>query len=194
MKKLISAIFIVCVFGIVLYWASGGFAGKTIEVRLTQPEIDALLAKKFPLEKKHHKLVRVTYHNPSLIVVPGTTQINIGIQAMIRIGISPLEVSYPASATLLSEIAYDASSKKLLLRQPRCEQLDLPAIPEKHRDLAVQALNLTTATIWDEIPIYELKSHRRIQAAARMVLKKVHIDDRTVVFTLGLPEESAARP
>jgi hypothetical protein len=188
MKKLISAVLIFTAISIIAFWCFGGFAEKTIQVRITQSEIDSLLTKKFPLEKKYLKFVRVTYRNPELTLIPGTTQARIGIAAQLRIGIGPLEQKYDTSTTLLSQIIYNHEKKKLILRQPQCEHLSFPAVADQHRDLAIQAINLTTASIWDEIPIYELKSHRRIQAAARMVLKEVHVEDGTLVFTLGLPE------
>jgi hypothetical protein len=188
MKKLISAIFVFIAISIIAFCWFGSFTEKTMQVRITQSEIDALLAKKFPLEKKHLKFVRVIYSNPEFTLVPGTTQARIGINAQLRIGIGLLEQRYDTSTTLLSQIIYNHEKKKLILRQPQCEHLSFPAVADQHRDLAIQAINLTTAGIWDEIPIYELKSHRRIQAAARMVLKDVHVEDGTLVFTLGLPE------
>jgi hypothetical protein len=159
-----------------------------ITVRISQKEIDAILAKQFPREKTHWKIVQITYTNPRATFVPATNQVRIGIDAKIVAGIKPLEQEFHASTSLLTNLKYDADQKKVVLHNAQCEQLELPLIPEKYRDLTKQAMNITAAACFEKIPIYELKPRNQSQRIARMVLRDLHVDQDQLVFTLKLPD------
>lgn len=187
MKKFLALLLVVAIAaGIFLYRY---FTQNEITVRISQKEIDAILAKEFPRDKTHWKVVHITYTNPRATFVPATHQVRIGIDAKIVAGIKPFEQEYHASTTLLTSLKYDADQKKVLLHNAQCEQLDLPVISEKYRELTKQALNITATACFEKIPIYELKPRNHTQRIARMVLRDIHIENDKLVFTLKLPDD-----
>lgn len=191
MKKLLSLLVIaLCIILPGLWWA-GVFDRSEVKIRLYQSEIDALLAKKFPLEKKYLSVIRITYTDPQASIVQQTGQVRIGITANIRAGIKPFEKEYQAKATLLCDIDYDPETHTFFLQQPVCESLELPKLPPEHLDLCKQALNLTAVTIWEKIPVYQWKPRDRAQELARMVLHDVDIEKDSLVFILKLPKSTS---
>ena len=186
MKKFLLLVMVAAIVGGL--FAYRHFTQNEITVRISQKEIDAILAKQFPRDKTHWKVVHITYTNPRATFVPATNQVRIGIDAKIVAGIKPFEQEFQASTTLLTNLKYDADRKKVVLHNAQCEQLDLPVIPEQYRDLTKQALNITAAACFEKIPIYELKPRNRSQRIARMVLRDLHVEQDKLVFTLKLPE------
>jgi hypothetical protein len=192
MKKFVSAIALILLLIAAALWWTGFFENGAVKVRLRQSEIDAILVKRFPIEKKHLKLIRITYTDPVASIVADTGQVRIGVTAQIRVGIKPFEKDYQAKATLLSDIDYDPAKHTFFLRKPVCEHLDLPKIPAEYLELTREALNLTTAGFWEKIPVYEWKPRDRTQELARMVLHDIKVEKDALVFILKLPENSSS--
>jgi hypothetical protein len=164
------------------------FTASAITIRLNQHEIDTILAKKFPLKKTHWKIVTITYSDPKATFVPESNQVRISVKASIITGIPPFEHKSEANTTVLTGLRYDAEAKTVMLHNAVCEDLQLPGIPEKYEQLTKEALNLTSVTCFEKIPIYELKARNRSQNIARMVLRDLKVDQDQLVFTLKLPE------
>lgn len=190
MKKitiLIAMAALLLVAGIGLYRSLND---SELHVRLGQKEIDAILTRQFPLEKKHLKVIRITYSDPQATLVPQSNKIRIGVNAAIRAGIPPFEKEYRTGITLLCGLAYDGKQKKLCLTDPVCERFDLPVIPESYREITRQALNITSVACFEKIPVYELKPRNKAQRLASMVLQDLQVKDDSLRFTLRLPEEA----
>jgi hypothetical protein len=195
MKKisLLGVTMVLLLAGVLLWW-SGVFDDHKVRIRLHQKDIDALLAKNFPLEKKHLKVIRIRYRDPRAILIADSGQVRISITADIRAGIGPFEKEYTSQVTLLSAIDYDPQEHIFFLQQPRCEAWKLPEIPTEYQEISRQALNLTSVTCWERIPVYQWKPRKRSEQMARMVMQDVEIDRQTLVLTLRLPETLGTTP
>ena len=163
-------------------------SSRAVHVRLGQKEIDAIVTRQFPIEKTHLKVVSITYSDPQATLVPESNQVRVGVNATVRAGIPPFEKEYQTGVTLLCGLAYDGKQNKLCLTHPLCERFDLPVIPETYREITKQALNITSITCFEKIPVYELKPRNKTQELAVMVLHDLQVKDDSLTFTLKLPE------
>lgn len=171
-------------------WFYQSLTSRELHVRLRQQDIDAILARQFPIEKNHLKVIRITYSDPKVTFVPQSDQLRISIKAKVRAGIKPFEKEYDTSVSLLCGLSYDGREKKLFLTSALCEHFDLPLIPENYREITKQALNLTSITCFEKIPVYELKPRSQYQRVASMVLRELKVQDDALIFTLALPQDT----
>jgi hypothetical protein len=171
-------------------WFYQSLTSRELHVRLRQQDIDAILARQFPIEKNHLKVIRITYSDPKVSFVPQSDQLRISIKAKVRAGIKPFEKEYDTSVSLLCGLSYHSREKKLFLTHALCEHFDLPLIPENYREITRQALNLTSIACFEKIPVYELKPRNKYQRVASMVLRDLEVEDDALVFTLVMPQDS----
>jgi hypothetical protein len=190
MRKRTILLWIAAIFLALGGWFYHSLTTRELHVRLRQRDIDAILIRQFPIEKTHLKVVRITYSDPSVTFVPQSNQLRIGIKAKIRAGIKPFEKEYQTGISLLCGLSYNSKKKKLFLTNALCEEFDLPLIPENYREITKQALNLTSITCFEEIPVYELKPRNKYHQVASMVLRDLEVKDDSLTFTLKLPENA----
>ena len=83
-------------------------------------------------------------------------------------------------------VRYDSGRGAFFLTEPVIERVAVQGIPEKYAGKAREALTMALAAYYAERPIYTLNATDARQAAGRLVLRKVDIENRELVVTLGL--------
>jgi hypothetical protein len=83
-------------------------------------------------------------------------------------------------------IRYLAEKGQLFLTDPVVEGLAVQGIPQHHTDRANMALTKALAEFYEKHPIYTLHAADAKQAAARMILKDVAVENSELVVTLGI--------
>ena len=66
------------------------------------------------------------------------------------------------------------------------ERLDLPKVPEHHRQAVIDAASLLSSEILSEVPVYTLSKKDTHQNLARWLLKEVVVENDVVHVRLGL--------
>lgn len=162
------------------------FFGKEYIVRLTEPEIQEKLEEKLPLTKTYLFIINVTLDNPRVNLQDGSSRVSAGLDVVFNITLNknpkPLGGKVDASGGIL----YLAEKGQFFLTNPVVENLDVQGIPRQYTDKANIALSKALAEYYENHPIYTLHATDVKQAAARMILKNVIIENRELVVTLGL--------
>jgi hypothetical protein len=159
---------------------------RGLDICITQEQIDAVLAKKFPRSKVYLKVIELTLENPVATPVPGTDKVRIGLDARARIGFAGLGKEYDGGATILTRVRYGEDDKCFYLCDAVFERLDLPKVPEKHRQTVMNAASMLSSEILNEVPVYMLSEKDTKQNLARWLLKEVIVVNDEVHVRLGL--------
>ena len=76
--------------------------------------------------------------------------------------------------------------EEFYLTDPITEKLFVQGVPEKHEKTITTVLTQALNEYYNEHPIYSLNARDAKQAAARMVLKNVIVENSEIVITLGI--------
>ncbi|KAB2641048.1 MAG: DUF1439 domain-containing protein [Verrucomicrobia bacterium] len=159
---------------------------RTVTVNLSQGEINAALAKKFPKDKTYLKIVRVTYLNPRAVLLPDQDKVRVSVDVRVVVGVAGLlGKSYTGSAALITRIGYHPADYQFFLEQPELQSLEAAQLPESYRAALQDGLNHLAGELGDAVPIYQLTKNDTQTNLAKLLLKNVAIHKDKVVVTLG---------
>ncbi len=193
------AIIIIC-FAAFLYLSWG----KEYVVTLTEEEILAKVAPRFPFKKTYFFLVQLEFTNPRLELEEGSDRIRMGVDVTTGINLDYKEtisrnggeeiethsekIKDPLSGTALisGNIRYDRDDGKFYLDHASVEKLAIVGIPALFASKVNEAANKAAAEFLKSHPIYQLKTSDVKQAITKLVLKNVVVKSKTVVITLGI--------
>ena len=173
-----AALALAAVAGLLLH-----FAGKEYVYRFSEAQLQQKLGERLPLTRRFLVFFEVTLSQPRLHLQDGADRVAMGIDVALGLGNNgPLGGSIDVSGG----VRYDGGLGAFFLTDPVIERVAVQGIPEKYAGKAREALTMALAAYYAERPIYTLNATDARQAAGRLVLRKVGIENRELVVTLGL--------
>jgi hypothetical protein len=161
-------------------------ASRSMQIRISEAEILAALAPRFPLAQTHFLVLQLELDSPRLRLLEDKDRIAMGIDARLAVNVGRQREPIGASIDLETGLRYVASDASFYLDQPQITALDVSGVPEKWSKRAREVLSAAAGVAVTRTPIYTLKSEDARQAAARMVLRDVRVEGKELVVTLGL--------
>ena len=183
MSKLLAAITAVTVFAVIAYFY---FSGKEFVIRVPESKIQEKLQEKLPLTKTYLFVVQVTLDNPRVQLVNGTKRVSAGLDVIFNITLNKNPKPMGGTVDVSGGILYSAENGQFFLKNPVIEKLEVQGIPQIYTDKVNKALTKALADYYEKHPIYTLSATDAKQAAARMVLKNVIIENQELVVILGI--------
>jgi hypothetical protein len=107
--------------------AMAGFNFFTSEYTATRDELQAQIAKRFPVAERYAEIFMVGLRDPQLALDAGTNRATITATLTIA---SPLLAASPVQGVVAvsSALRYDAATRALRLDQPKAERLELQGV------------------------------------------------------------------
>jgi hypothetical protein len=178
MKQIIGMVvlaLLLCVAVVAAYFASG----KTLQMRITQQEIEDGIQQAFPMTRGVVKLDLAEAQAKCLseqnrLVVSGN--IKISVLGMIN-GSGFCQVS--------GEPQFNPVTHAIQFKEVRIEQLTLDGVPEKMRDQVVQLADKAVLTFLREYPFYQFNQEKWTQRFIGNHVRAVKVNDDGLVLTLG---------
>ncbi len=182
-KTLVFSIILVAMGAVALYVY---FSGKEYVIRLTEAQIRETLEKKLPLTKTYLFIFETTLENPRVSLEDGSERVDAGLDIVLHIKIGKESKPLGGSMDVSGEVLYRADKGQFFLTEPMVENLTLQGIPEKYIRKAKEVLTKALTHYYEEHPIYTLKATEAKQAAAKLVLKNVLVENKELVILLGV--------
>lgn len=183
MKKALIAIAFVLVVAII----GGAFylAKREYVFRVSEAQIQENLAAKLPVSKTFFFIFQLTFDHPRVTLVGESGRVHAGLDVVLNIVLG--NESKPLGGTLdvSGGVLYSPERGAFFLTDPLIERFAIDGMPEKYREKVNAALTKAIAAFFAEQPIYALRATDTRQAAARLVLKSVAVENRELVVTLG---------
>lgn len=184
MKRLIATVGIgALLLGSVAYWY---FSGQEYAIRISQQQIDAKLSEKLPFTKTYLSIFQLTLDNPRVELLADSGRIRAGLDLTLNVKINGREKPLGGAVDASAHLKYVASEGQFYLADPVIEQLSIQGLPEKYRDKARAVTELALTEYYKKHPVYRLKPGDVKQAAAKLVLRDVAVENDALVITLGL--------
>ncbi|MEI6178363.1 MAG: DUF1439 domain-containing protein [Verrucomicrobiota bacterium] len=184
MKKKITLILLILValcVGVFVYMKD-----RRCEVVITQQQIDASLAKRFPLSKKYLLVFDIIYSNPRVTLLEGSDRIQVGLDAMLNIRLNKKPKKLSGGCVITTGLRYNSDTQEFFLDKAQFDRLEIKGIPDEYLDLVTQIASKSAMEFIQSKPVYKLKAKDIKTTTAKLLLKKVEVKDQSVHVTLGL--------
>jgi hypothetical protein len=158
----------------------------TVKIHLTQARIAEALARKFPKERTYLKIIKVTYANPRVVMVPEQEKVRVGLDVRVEVGLKGFGKTYQGGAEITTKVGYHPAAYEFYLREAQLEALDIPKLSAKDLELVKNGLNVIADEFVENIPVYRLTQQDTKTQLAKLLLKDLTIQRDEVVATLGL--------
>ncbi len=184
MKKalvLLMAVVVLAAAGTYFY-----FSGKEYVYQISEHELQQKLDEKLPLTGVYYFLIEVTLDHPRVGLMEGSDRIKAGLDIVLNIKLGSQAQPMGGSIDVTSGIRYAADQGQFFLADPVIEQLTIQGIPDAYTQQVSTAVTKAITEYYADHPVYALNAGDAGQAAARLVLKKVVVENKKLVITLGL--------
>lgn len=161
-----------------------GAGEMTHVIRLSESQIQEKLDARMPFSKSVLFIFKITLANPQVRLKEQEPHVHLGLDVLMQLGDDgkPLGGRIEAAGA----IRYDSAQGAFFLVDPVVERVAVQGIPERYTDKVNAALSVALAAYWAQRPIYTLSTLNGKQAAARLVLRNVAVENGELVVTLGL--------
>lgn len=160
-------------------------SSKEYVVKIPEKQLQEKLQEKLPISKSYFFIFQVTLDSPRVELTSGSNRINAGLDVILNIKLGGEEKPLSGSLDASGSIRYEPESGQFYLTDPIVEQLSIQGIPEKYISKATAVMEKTLAEYYATHPIYTLKVGNIEQATAKLVLKRVLIENKELVIVLG---------
>ncbi|MCH7226698.1 DUF1439 domain-containing protein [Haloferula sp. A504] len=162
------------------------FKGKRYEVTITQNQIDAALAERFPASKTYLFVFTLDFTNPEVTLLADEDRIRVGLDVMLNLRLEDEPRNLQGGATLTTALRYDPSRQEFFLDDARFERLEIEGIPAKWEAQVNEAASVAAREFLESRPVYRLEARNAKTAAAKLLLKGLDVVEQEVRVTLGL--------
>ncbi|HMN34453.1 MAG TPA: DUF1439 domain-containing protein [Chiayiivirga sp.] len=160
--------------------------GRSLEVRVTEPQLRAQLAERFPVERTVLLLLRWRLTDPSLAFLPQRQRVAVGIDVRLNLRLEGGRSDLGGRIELETGVRYDEARGALFLVDPVITRLVIDGLPERHAQRATDSVRELLAEVFSQRPVYTLNPLDLKQGSARLLLRELRIEGDAVVVRLGL--------
>ncbi|MDR2113551.1 MAG: DUF1439 domain-containing protein [Candidatus Accumulibacter sp.] len=159
------------------------FSGRDYVFRTPQSQLQAKMNEVLPITKSY-LVLGVTLENPRIALKEGSDRINAGLDVVLNIKVDG--VSLGGSIDISGGVRYDNEHGAFHLASSVIEKFNVTGIPRQYTELARTALSKILTEYYSRYPVYTLNASDIKQAAIRMTLKSVVVENAELVVVLGL--------
>ena len=165
------------------YWY---FSGKDFFLYFTEAQLQEKLNAKLPVTKTYLMIFNITLENPKLHLVNGSNKVLMGLDVAINLNVAGDARSLGGKIEVSGGVAYLPGTAQFFLIDPVVENLSMQGIPNRYAEKVRLALSKALSTYYAEHPLYQLKASDAKQAAAKLVLKSVVVENQQLVLKMGI--------
>jgi len=156
-----------------------GCGKAQVEIEIKKSQIQEMLDKKFPIEKKAF-FVKLNLHTPE-VYFSGT---QIGLR--LRFNSNIIKGDLQGSVDLKGELHYDSEQAQFFLKNLKIIEFKLGDTDLKHQEKMMFMINAVVSEYLDGYPIYTLNQSDLKQAVTGKLLKQIAVKKESLIVTLGV--------
>ena len=160
--------------------------GKSLTLRITEPQMREQLAMRFPIERTSLLLLRWRLTNPQVSFLPQRQRVVLGLDARLNARLDGQRDDLGGRIEVETALRYDTGRGAFFLIDPVITRLAIDGIPEAHVMRVQTSVRGVLAEMFAQVPVYTLRQADLFQDTARRVLEEVRIEDESIVVVLGL--------
>jgi len=160
--------------------------GETYEIRLTEQQIQERLDQKFPITRKYLLIFDVTYSNPKVHLIEDSDRIQFSLGTELTFPLGSERKIVNGDSQVTAGLRYDPDSYEFRLADPQIDRMDIQGIPPALQAKSEAYTKAVALEVLERYPIYTIRPTDIKKAAARVILRKVVVQNGQLVITLGL--------
>lgn len=184
MKRVVYFIIVLLIVG--LGAAYMYFSGKEYIIKIPESEIQEKMAEKLPITKSYFFIFQITLENPRVVLENASNRVNGGLDIVLNIKINKNPTPLGGSLDMSGGVKYEKELGAFFLTDPIIENLSVQGVPAEYTDKVNSAVTKALHEYYSQNPIYTLSSINGKEAATKMVLKNVVVENKELVITLGI--------
>ena len=162
------------------------FQKDGVPISISESQINAAMAKSFPVTQTFLQIIDLTYSNPRVTLLPGSDRVQLELQAGLTIKLLPGAKNLKGTTLIDSGVRYKADTHQFFLADPKIRRLEIDRLPPDYADRVTKiALELTRSRL-EATPIYTVEGPQAAMLAANVLIKDVRVKDGAVQIVLGL--------
>lgn len=160
--------------------------GERYEVVITQGQIDAGLASRFPVSKQYISIYSLTYSNPEVTLLDTADRVQVGLDVTLNMRVNDEPKPLSGGATLTSGIRYEPEAQVFYLDDVVFDRFEVAGLPDKWLKVVTEFAAEVAEDFVESQPVYRLQAKDAKTAAAKMLLRGFEVREQAVHVTLGI--------
>lgn len=160
-------------------------AGREMEVRISQAQIQRALERSLPVTRTYLAIFELTLDNPRVQLEAGSGRVRAGLDIALAIKSTEGRETFRGSADASGVPSFVAGEAGFYLQAIEVEDLQIEGLEDRQLERLRGVVQLALSEYYRRFPIYRLKDESMRQRLARMALKDVEIEGHEVIITLG---------
>jgi len=162
------------------------YSGKEYVVRVSEQEIINKVDEKLPVTKRYLLIFEITLENPRIFLEEGSDRVKGGLDVVFNVKVNNNPKPFGGSVDISGGVKYQPESGEFYLTKPVVEKLAVQGLTDEYADKFSNFLGKALNEYYSKNPIYTLSASRGNEAIAKMVLKRVVVENKELVLTLGI--------
>ncbi len=161
-------------------------SSMTYDVRITNADINARLAAKFPITRTYFRLLEVSFSNPKVVLQEATDKITFSFDVAVAGNAQDQPALLQGSITATSGIRFNNKNGSFYLTDFVIDRVSVPGLAQHQSHAMREKMSAALREYLFRVPVYTLQADQVKTAAEKLMLKNVGISDGVLVVTLGL--------
>ena len=163
-----------------------GCTGLTVDITLTEDEINDALADSFPITESYVDILSVTLASPRAELTDGSDKMLVDLDAAVNLNVPVVDIDETVTGSVRVEtgIGYNSSTGEIVLKEPGLLETSIDGIPDEYLEIATAVADDVLRLALDGFPIYKIEPEDFEATLASILVDDVRIEDGLLVVTL----------
>lgn len=158
--------------------------GKQLEITVTEQQVQQAVAGSFPMTRKIMQLTDLKLENPRINLDDKLNRINARLETRLQLQGIPFPVKGHIIAS--GQLDYHPETATFTLRDIEIIKIEVKGLPNTLENRVRDGVTIFTKEVLNAVPVYRLSETEFKERAAKLVLKKVRIEQGKMVLTMGM--------
>ncbi|MBL8824803.1 MAG: DUF1439 domain-containing protein [Planctomycetia bacterium] len=158
--------------------------GKRFDIVVTEQEVQETVVERFPMTKSILQVAAVTFESPVIHLDEKANLIHASLDCKITIKGVPFDMR--GTTQITGQMEYRPDQGAFYLQELQIKKIDLRGVPAQWEVKARDAMAMVAREVMRAFPVYRLKEANLKERAARLVLKKVRVEQGQMILTMGI--------
>ena len=158
--------------------------GRQLEIEVTEQQVQQVVASGFPKTKRLMQLTELRLENPRIKLDDQQNRLHARLETRLQLQGIPIPVKGHIIAS--GKLDYHPQENTFFLKEIEVQRIDVKGLPDSVENRLRDGMTLFTREALGAVPVYQLQEKDLSERAAKMVLKKVRVEQGKMVLTMGV--------
>lgn len=184
LKRLINMVLSLGVLAGLAYLFVTMLSGKEMEIIVTEQQVQQAVAGSFPMTRKIMQVTDLKLESPRINLDAKLNRVNARLETRLHLQGIPIPVKGHIVAS--GQLDYHPATATFTLRDIEIIKIEVKGLPNTLENRVRDGVTIFTKEALGAVPVYRLSETEFKERAAKLVLKKVRVEQGKMVLTMGM--------